>query len=114
MVQELASDERLEVAHGCVLALEAESLLHGAGGGEAFVDFVEEDDVVEDLLLLGGGWTGDGVHCCTLPVRFLKSSCVFVFFRSSRRGSVGVEAVSSCSHMTATFHSAGSGPGLPG
>ena len=58
LVQELASDERLEVAHGCVLALEAESVLNGAGGRKAFVDFVEEGDVVENLLLFGGGWTG--------------------------------------------------------
>lgn len=58
VVQELAFDERLEVAHGCVLALEAESLLDGAGGGEVDVAF----DEVEDLLLAGGGWTGDGIH----------------------------------------------------
>jgi len=61
VVQQLASDERLQVAHGGVLTLEAEGLLEGAGGGESFVDFVEEGDVVEDLSLAEGWGTGDGV-----------------------------------------------------
>jgi hypothetical protein len=46
---------------GGVLALEAEEVLDFSGGGETFVDFMEESDVVEDFSLTEGWGTGDGV-----------------------------------------------------
>jgi hypothetical protein len=64
VVQQLASDERVQVTDGGVLAFESELVLDFAGGGETFVDFMEESDVVEDFSLAEGRGTGDwvGVH----------------------------------------------------
>ena len=57
MVQQLASDERVQVTDGGVLAFESEGLLEGASGGEVDVAF----DEVEDFSLAEGWGTGDWV-----------------------------------------------------
>jgi len=66
VVQQLASDERVQVTDDGVLAFESEGLLKGAGGWEAVVKFKVEFDGVEYVELAEGRGTGDGVgvHGC--------------------------------------------------
>ena len=63
MVQQLASDEGLQVAHGGVLALETEAELDVSCRRNCVEDSVVGGYVAADGELLRGWGTGDGVVC---------------------------------------------------